>query len=131
HRSVIEAVGGFDPDYGMGLYEHSDLANRIYAGGLTTWRYASPKDSHLLIESLDQSQAGNRTPLPDRQALVRRNAELHNRRREEAYDAYVEYRTRDVILTCLYTGTVDPQRGKRMTPDPRALSTLIDSAAPH
>src|SRR5690606_28444384 len=89
------------------------------------------KDSHLLIESLDQTQSVARTPLPERQALVRRNAEIHNRRREQNHDAYVEYRTQDVILTCLYTGTVDPQRGKHMTPDAKALSTLIDSAAPH
>ncbi|QRY51757.1 glycosyltransferase family 2 protein [Mycolicibacterium septicum] len=27
HRSAIEAVGGFDPIYSPGLYEHSDLAN--------------------------------------------------------------------------------------------------------
>ncbi|MGI5223045.1 glycosyltransferase family 2 protein [Nocardia sp. CA-290969] len=131
HRSAIEAVGGFDPVYGMGLYEHSDLANRIHARGLTTWRYASPKDSHLLIESLDRLQAVDRTPLPDRQQLVRRNVEIHNRRREEGYDAYVEYRRRNVILTCLYTGTVDPARNKRMATDPGLLKTLMDSAAPH
>lgn len=131
HRSVIEAVGGFDPVYSPGLYEHSDLANRIYARGLTTWRYASPPDSHLLIESLDQSRAVARTPLPERQELVRRNANIHNTRREQAHDAYVEYRRRDVILTCLYTGAADPQRGKPMAPDLKALSTLIASAAPH
>jgi hypothetical protein len=26
HRSAIEKVGGFDPVYGRGMYEHSDLA---------------------------------------------------------------------------------------------------------
>lgn len=132
HRTAIDTVGGFDPIYGVGLYEHSDLANRLYARGLTTWRYASPKDSHLLVESLDQRATVDRTPLQDRQALVKRNASIHNTRRAEGFDGYVEYRAlRDVVLTCLYTGNVDPQRGSRMTPDPAALDTLTKSARPH
>lgn len=132
HRSAIEAVGGFDPIYGVGLYEHSDLANRLYARGLTTWRYASPKDSHKLVESLDQHSAVDRTPLHDRQALVRKNANIHNTRRTEGFDGYVEYHPlRDVVLTCLYTGNIDPQRGARMSPDPAVLDTLTQSARPH
>lgn len=132
HHSAIEAVGGFDPVYGVGLYEHSDLANRLYARGLTTWRYASPKDSHKLVESLDQHSAVDRTPLHDRQALVRKNANIHNTRRTEGFDGYVEYHPlRDVVLTCLYTGNVDPQRGARMSPDPAVLDTLTQSARPH
>ncbi|AII28232.1 glycosyltransferase [Mycobacterium phage Sparky] len=132
HRSAIDAVGGFDPIYSPGLYEHSDLANRLFARGLTTWRYASPKDSHKLIESLDQRKSVQRTPLPSRDALVHRNAGIHNERRAAAYADYVEYRdTRDVILTCLYTGNTDPQRGARMAADPKALDTLTRSAKPH
>jgi hypothetical protein len=131
-RDVIERVGGFDTIYGHGLYEHSDLANRIHASGLTTWRYASPKDSHLLVESLDQLLKVQRTPLADRQELAKRNAEIHHRRRDEGYKAFVEYRqTQNVVLTCLYTGAVDPQRGMRMKPDVAALKTLTDSARPH
>ncbi|MEG2267581.1 MAG: hypothetical protein RSC68_25050, partial [Acinetobacter sp.] len=37
HRSAIEKVGGFDPIYGRGMYEHPDLALRIHNAGLTTW----------------------------------------------------------------------------------------------
>lgn len=36
HRSAIEKVGGFDPVYGRGMYEHPDLALRIYNAGLTS-----------------------------------------------------------------------------------------------
>ncbi|HEC9609667.1 TPA: glycosyltransferase family 2 protein, partial [Salmonella enterica subsp. enterica serovar Senftenberg] len=35
HRSAIESVGGFDPVYGRGMYEHSDLALRIHNAGIT------------------------------------------------------------------------------------------------
>ncbi|QRY51756.1 hypothetical protein [Mycolicibacterium septicum] len=105
---------------------------RIFEAGLTTWRYASPRDSHLLIESLDQAERVDRTPLPERQALVKRNANIHNTRRREGYTAYVKYRpARNVILTCLYTGAVDPQRGTRMKADAKSLDTLTRSARPH
>lgn len=131
-RDVIEKIGGFDPIYGKGLYEHSDLANRMHAAELTTWRYAAPRDSHLLMESLDQSLKVTRTPLANRDVLVKTNAAIHNERRDSGYTGYVEYREqRDIVLTCLYTGTVDPQRGKKMTPDIKALSTLVKSAQPH
>uniref|UniRef100_UPI001124F65D glycosyltransferase family 2 protein n=1 Tax=Salmonella enterica TaxID=28901 RepID=UPI001124F65D len=40
HRSAIDRVGGFDPVYGCGMYEHSDLALRIHNAGLTSWAYA-------------------------------------------------------------------------------------------
>jgi glycosyltransferase involved in cell wall biosynthesis len=53
HRSAIEKVGGFDPVYGRGMYEHSDLALRIHNAGLTTWAYADVTDSEKLIHSLD------------------------------------------------------------------------------
>ncbi|UCR74464.1 glycosyltransferase [Mycobacterium phage Ritam007] len=132
HRSVIEAVGGFDLIYSPGLYEHSDLANRIFEQGFTTWRYASPKDSHLLIESLDRTSSVDRTPLPQRQTLTTRNAEIHNRRRDEHYDGYHPYREpRNVILTCLYTGRPDPQRNKHLAADHTLLNTLTVSAKPH
>lgn len=127
-RQVIEQVGGFDPVYGKGLYEHMDLANRIHAAGLTTFRYASPKDSHLYVESLDQSKSVQRTPLDGRTELVKRNAEIHNERRYSGFCEYVEFREqRDVVLTCLYTGKPDPQRGSRLAADGLLLKTLVDS----
>ncbi|MGS8663120.1 glycosyltransferase family 2 protein, partial [Salmonella enterica subsp. enterica serovar Infantis] len=36
HRSAIESVGGCDPVYGRGRYDHSDLALRIQNAGITT-----------------------------------------------------------------------------------------------
>lgn len=127
-RDAIEKIGGFDPIYTPGLYEHSDLANRIHAAGLSRFRYVSPKDSDGIVESLDQSLKVTRTPLDDRNGLVKRNAEVHNSRRESGYSAYVEYRQQhDVILTCLYTGLADPQRGQKMKPDSSVLKPLLSS----
>lgn len=127
-RDVIESVGGFDPIYSPGLYEHSDLANRIHAAGMTVFRYVSPKDSHLLVESLDQSLKVTRTPLASRAELGKRNARIHNERRESGHNAYVEYRQQhDTIITCLYTGLNDPQRGKRLPADSKALDRFLSS----
>jgi hypothetical protein len=54
-------VGGFDPVYGRGMYEHSDLALRIHNAGLTTWAYADVVGSEKLIHSLDEHEAVERS----------------------------------------------------------------------
>ncbi|WP_370361464.1 glycosyltransferase family 2 protein, partial [Enterobacter cloacae complex sp. 742-ADZ3-9B] len=61
HRSAIEKVGGFDPVYGRGMYEHSDLALRIHNAGLTTWAYGDVAGSEKLIHSLDEHEAVERS----------------------------------------------------------------------
>ncbi len=129
HRSTIEKVGGFDPIYGRGMYEHSDLALRIHNAGLTTWAYADVVGSEKLIHSLDEHEAVERSvPRPDRQALVERNVKIHNERRDTGFTGYVEYRQqRDVVITTLLTSQPDPQRGSRMQPDPTALTAWAKS----
>ncbi|HAT4995433.1 TPA: glycosyltransferase family 2 protein [Serratia marcescens] len=116
HRSAIEQVGGFDPVYGRGMYEHSDLALRIHNAGLTTWAYADVVSSASLIHSLDEHEAVERSvPKPDRLALVERNVKVHNDRRDAGFTGYVEYRQqRDVVITTLLTTQLDPQRGTKM-----------------
>lgn len=129
HRSTIEKVGGFDPVYGRGMYEHSDLALRIYNAGLTTWAYGDVTGSEKLIHSLDEHEAVERSvPKPDRLALVERNVKIHNERRDTGFTGYVEYRQqRDVVITTLLTSQPDPQRGSRMQPDPTVLTTWAKS----
>lgn len=124
HRSAIEKVGGFDPVYGRGMYEHSDLALRIHNAGLTTWAYSDVVGSEKLIHSLDEHEAVERSvPRPDRQALVERNVKIHNERRDSGFTGYVEYRQqRDVVITTLLTSQPDPQRGTKMTASPDMLS---------
>lgn len=123
HRSAIEKVGGFDPVYGRGMYEHSDLALRIHNAGLTTWAYADVLGSDKLIHSLDEHEAVERSvPRTDRQALVERNVKIHNERRDTGFTGYVEYRRqRDVVITTLLTSQPDPQRKVKMAADPALL----------
>lgn len=129
HRSAIEKIGGFDPVYGRGMYEHSDLALRIHNAGLTTWAYADIVGSEKLIHSLDEHEAVERSvPKPDRVALVERNVKIHNERRDTGFTSYVEYRQqRDVVITTLLTSQPDPQRGTKLIATPEQLSKWAES----
>ncbi len=134
-RRAIEAVGGFDPIYGRGMYEHSDLANRIHHAGLTTWRYADVAGSAELIHSMDEHEEIERSvPSHERAALVDQNVRVHNGRRNTGYRAFVPYREqRDVVITTLLTSEPDPQRGAKWPADADLLkdwATSITGATP-
>lgn len=129
HRSAIERVGGFDPVYGRGMYEHGDLALRIHNAGLTTWAFADVVGSERLIYSLDEHEAVERSvSQPDRVQLVRRNAGIYSGRRDSGYTGFVDYRPRKhIVLTTLLTSRPDPQRGVRMKADASMLSAWASS----
>lgn len=129
HRSAIEKVGGFDPVYGRGMYEHSDLALRIHNAGLTSWAFADVAGSEKLIYSLDEHEAVDRSvPKPDREALVKRNVAIHNERRESGYAGYAEYRSqRNVVITTLLTSQTDPQRGVKLEPKQELIAKWSSS----
>ncbi|MDY0886293.1 glycosyltransferase family 2 protein [Kosakonia sp. CFBP8986] len=124
HRSAIERVGGFDPIYGRGMYEHSDLALRIHNAGLTSWAFADVVGSEKLIHSLDEHELVERSvPRKDREEQVNRNVRIHNERRDTGYTGYAPYRPQcNMVITTLLTSEPDPQRGTRMTASPVLLA---------
>lgn len=129
HRSAIEKVGGFDPIYGRGMYEHGDLALRIHNAGLTTWAFADVVGSEKLIYSLDEHEAVERSvPQLDRVQLVKRNCGIFNGRRDTGYTGFADYRPRkNLVLTTLLTSRLDPQRGVHMKADASVLSKWATS----
>ena len=129
HRSAIEKVGGFDPVYGRGMYEHPDLALRIHNAGLTSWAFADVIGSEKLIHSMDEYEEGARSiPRSDREALVKRNVGIFNARRDSGYTGFASYsRNPNLVITTLLTSQPDPQRGRKMKPDPQALQAWADS----
>lgn len=129
HRSAIEKVGGFDPVYGRGMYEHPDLALRIHNAGLSTWAFADVVGSEKLIHSMDEYEEGARSiPRPEREALDKKNAVIYGQRRDSGYTGYAEYRSqRDVVITTLLTSQPDPQRGTKMAAAPDMLTTWAAS----
>lgn len=135
HRSAIEKVGGFDPVYGRGMYEHPDLALRIHNAGLSTWAFADVAGSEKLIHSMDEHEEGTRSiPRPDREALVKRNVGIFNARRDSGYTGFASYcGNPNLVLTTLLTSQPDPQRTGKMKPDPQVLqswSASISGALP-
>lgn len=124
HRSAIEKVGGFDPVYGRGMYEHSDLALRIHNAGLTTWAFADVAGSDQLIYSLDEHEAVERSVArPDREQQVKNNVRIHNERRDAGYTGYAEYRQKkNLVITSLLTSQPDPQRGTKLVVSPDLLA---------
>lgn len=135
HRSAIEKVGGFDPVYGRGMYEHPDLALRIHNAGLSTWAFADVAGSEKLIHSMDEHEEGTRSiPRPDREALVKRNVGIFNARRDSGYTGFASYSSNpNLVLTTLLTSQPDPQRTGKMRPDPQVLqswSASISGALP-
>ncbi|KGT86264.1 glycosyltransferase [Erwinia typographi] len=124
HRSAIEKVGGFDPVYGRGMYEHSDLALRIHNAGLTTWAFADVAGSDQLIYSLDEHEAVERSvSRPDREQQVKHNVTIHNERRDKGYTGYAEFRQqRNLVITSLLTSQPDPQRGTKLVASPDLLA---------
>ena len=129
HRSAIEKVGGFDPIYGRGMYEHPDLALRIHNAGLTTWAFADVVGSEKLIYSLDEHEQVNRSvPRPEREVLVKRNVGIYNGRRDTGYTGFASYsRNPNLVLTTLLTSQPDPQRVVSMKADPQLLQAWADS----
>lgn len=131
HRSAIEKVGGFDPIYGRGMYEHPDLALRIHNAGLSTWAFADVVGSEKLIHSMDEHEEGTRSiPRPEREALAKANAVIYSARRDSGYTAYVPFRQqRDVVITTLLTCQPDPQRGVKLAADPGSLQAWANSVS--
>lgn len=130
--TILPTVGGFDPIYGRALYEHGDLADRIHASGLTSWRYADVVGSEKLIHSMDEYVQVKRTVSQSEQTeLARRNKSLFNRRRATGYKAFVPYRSvegsRDLVITTLLTANKDPQRGFKWAADSKHISPWLES----
>ncbi|NIG12994.1 glycosyltransferase [Pantoea sp. Al-1710] len=129
HRSAIEAVGGFDPVYQRGMYEHADLALRIYHAGLTSWAFADIVGSSRLIYSLDEHMSIKRSlNRAERDQQVRRNVGIYNHRRDNEYAGFVPLRDKHhVVITSYLTAYPDPQRNKRLESNPDALSAWASS----
>ena len=132
-RRVLDRVGGFDPVFGRWGWEHPNYSDRIYAAGLTTFPYMDVVGSEELFYSADEHQQGQSTCYgPERQARIERNKGLYQARKgRDYYVPYVERGNTDLVLTCYFTGTPDPQRGHVWEADINQLGTLLESLWAH
>jgi GT2 family glycosyltransferase len=75
-RSVFEALGGFDPAFGRGYFEDSDLTRRILRAG--HWVGMHP------VTSLHHESHGSFSKQPERRALLEANRLLYHQRWPDA-----------------------------------------------
>lgn len=126
HRSVLNRVGGMRTDFGVAMHEHIEWSTRIHNAGLTSFIHQDVPNSELLIDAGDRGKrVQSSIQLADRRAQLIRNDRILASYRDDASHVPLGYR--DVVLTCLFTSQPDPQRGKRMTPDPTLADALLNS----
>lgn len=133
--TILPRVGGMDPVFGRAIGEHTELADRIHAAGLTTFRYADVIESFRLWHSMDEHRESERTlNKKELDAIVGTNIEVWKKRRKDGVASFVPYREnpspknkRNVIITCLLTSFQDPQRGYTWSPDVSVVSPWVES----
>lgn len=139
YRSVVlDTVGGMDISFGKWGHEHGDLSNRIYAAGLTRFRYMDVANSRGLFYATDEERPGSiKSTVPG----VQRIDMLRNS--QQIYDAhynlpvYCEFREKKnghrsasspLFLTAYFTTLPDPQRpGHKWTFIPSTIDPYVDS----
>lgn len=131
HRSVVEAVGGMRPDFGVWGHEHVEYSLRIYHAGYTVAPYCDAVGSSACIYSMDEHFTEHKdfkraVPQSERTAAMERNGKLL-----EKYTGttdYVEYRDLpNLAITTLFTANTDPQRGRRMQANPALVGKWLAS----
>lgn len=137
-RIVLDTVGGMDISFGKWGHEHGDLSNRIYAAGLTRFRYMDVVNSRGLFYATDEERPGSiKSTVPG----VQRIDMLRNS--QQIYDAhynlpvYCEFREKKnehrsasfpLFLTAYFTTLPDPQRpGHKWVFDRTVTDDYIDS----
>ena len=127
-RDVVNRVGGMREDFAPAMHEHIEWSRRIHSAGLTTWPFQDVPDSKALIHAADRFQnVRSSISIKDRGKQLTRNDALLDRFAGD--DSFVPYGTENAVLTCLFTGRPDPQRGTRMKPDPALADALLASCS--
>lgn len=129
-RSVVDRVGGMDPQLKMGS-EDLEYLGRAHAAGLTSFRFQDVVTEGETLHSEDQhNRVVSTLPMSERES--RREANERHRDRMLWVDRFVPYRgAHDVVLTCLLTSKKDPQRDAFMDDDARLASRLLSSLSAH
>lgn len=113
HRSVLDRVGGMDPAYQLG-FEHVELSERIRNAGLTTWAHQSPagtgSDAIYAMDAHETVQSSI-TPVQRRLHATPNLVLLESHRGRTDYVSYLPRHHK--VITTLFTGVTDTQRGRR------------------
>lgn len=90
-KTVLRKVGGLDPSYGLGMYEHADWTTRIHNAGLTTHRAMDIPGSWNYLYCLDENgEVESSIPDDVRKTSVKQNGPTYLKAKNSA--EYKEYR---------------------------------------
>ena len=130
---VLDVAGGMDTRYKRWGYEHVDYSNRIFNLGLTRFRFQDVIGSNKLIHSMDENvEVESTVSKVERVPYLKEMKPLY----EASFTSkeYCNYRQgggpqvgNNVILTCYFTGHLDPMRNIQWKTDFKQLKPLIDS----
>lgn len=119
-RGVLDIVGGMDVSFGKWGHEHGDLSNRIYAAGLTRFRYMDVANSKGLFYAADEQEHGkfvSTVPGVQRIDMLAKTQGIYNAHYNTP--VYCEFRERKpltspigspLFLSAYFTTLPDPQR---------------------
>jgi hypothetical protein len=136
HRKCLDAVGGMDIVFGKWGHEHGDLSNRIYAAGLTRFRYMDAAGSKGLFYAADEQEHGkfqSTVPGGQRVTMLDQTRAIYQAQKDKPL--YREFRSAPdtgvgdkvpLFLTAYFTTLGDPQRGgDKWQTNPVAISAYI------
>lgn len=131
HRSVVDRVGGYRPEFGIWGNEHVEYSRRIFNAGLTLQPYQDICGSSKLVYSLDENPADQpnfKRSVPEKIRLgeLKRNDEILAQHIDST--DFVDYRPRpNRVITALLTANIDPQRNKKWAADPGLVDAWRNS----
>lgn len=130
-RECVDTVGGMDVRYGKWGFDHVDYSKRIYNAGLTPYPFMDIKDSQEIFYSYDYHNAIARSvDYQTRAGHIARNATLYKSLGNSA--EYHPFRKgRDIVITTLFTGVEDPQRGEKWEASYELIRELHESCQSH
>lgn len=90
-RICLDIVGGFDPVFGLGKYEHVNLSWRIHNAKLTPYQYMDIRDGEGLFYCMDEKNEIERSFHHNLDAdLLAINTPLFHKLKTESY--YIDFR---------------------------------------
>jgi len=125
HRSVVEKVGGYRPEFGIWGNEHVEYSRRIFNAGLTLQPFQDVCGSSEFVYSLDAEPSGHdgfMRSVPEKVRLAELARNDITLAKFIDSDDFVEFRSLpNVMLTSLFTSSIDPQRNKKWAADPALI----------
>lgn len=127
HRSVVERIGGFRPEFGIWGHEHVEYSVRAHSAGMTLQPFQDICGSEKLVYSIDanlKSHPGFARSVPDK---IRREENERNAAILAKYKGstdYVDYiQLENLVMTGLFTKKSDPQRNKKWAAEKSLIET--------